>query len=202
MKVYLIRHGQTEGNRMGFHQGWGKVALNENGIAQAEALRDFMKDKKFDRIICSDLNRTKQTCSIVFGDRDNIQFDARLREINNSVFEGKTKEEIYKIYGDEYIRNCRRLDYSAYGGESAQSMLDRTAEFLRDLEKDTVSGKITIITHGGAILGFLSNILKMPIYTPKLKIDNCSVTKLSYSDGEWSVLYINKTVKRTEKNAD
>jgi alpha-ribazole phosphatase/probable phosphoglycerate mutase len=109
---------------------------------------------------------------------------------------------MYKIYGDEYLNNCHRLDYSAYGGESAQSMLDRTAEFLRDLENDKVSEKIAVVTHGGTIHGFLSNIIEMPMNIPKLKIENCSVTKLSFSDGEWSVAYINQTVKRTERDAD
>jgi broad specificity phosphatase PhoE len=199
MNVYLIRHGQTEGNLQGYHQGWGNVALTETGVAQAEELQKSFAGKKIDRIISSDLNRARQTCSIIFGDRESgtIEYDARLREINNSVLEGKKRDEMYRIWGRDYIENCYKLDFSAYGGESAQSMLDRTADFLRDLEKDISSENIAVVTHGGTIHAILSNILKMPLYTPLLRIDNCSVTKLKFKDGLWSVSYINKTVKRT-----
>jgi broad specificity phosphatase PhoE len=195
MIVYLIRHGQTYGNRDGINQGWGDIGLTERGIEQAKELRAFFTEKKPDRVICSDIYRTRQTCSIIFEGRDDIEYDARLREINSSVFMGKTREEIIKLFGEEYIENSRRLNYAPYGGEGVESLVSRVASFLSDLEKDTKSKTVAVVTHGGTIFAFLHRILKMPIYTPPLRIGNCSVTRLGFDDGAWAVHYINYRIK-------
>ena len=68
MIVHLIRHGQTNGNVDGFHQGWGDSHLTEKGQKQAESTKFLVSEVKYDRIICSDLLRTRQTCDIIFGD--------------------------------------------------------------------------------------------------------------------------------------
>ena len=195
MTVYLIRHGQTEGNRDGTIQGWGDAGLTEKGIAQAKALREYFTEKNSDRIICSDLHRTRQTCSIIFEGREDVEYDARLREINNTFLMGKTREEIISIFGEEYIENSRRLNYAPYGGESVESLVSRAASFLSDLEKDTKSKTVAVVTHSGTIFAILHIILKIRLYTPPLKIGNCSVTKLRFDDGAWAVHYINYRIK-------
>lgn len=194
MKVYLIRHGETTGNVEKFHQGWGSVGLTEKGTEQAKKLKNVITKKKFDRIICSDLLRTRQTCSILFGERDDIEYEPRIREINNSVLMGQHGDELYLKYGEPYREDCRRLDYSAYGGESAASLLDRTADFLRELQGDTMSKRIAVVTHGGTIHAMLSFVLGMPLYSPPLRIENCSVTLLEYTDG-WTVRHINNKIE-------
>ena len=64
MKVYIARHGQTTTNALGYHQ-LDDDDLTELGIQQAKELRDKIKDKKFDIIICSPLTRTKHTAEII-----------------------------------------------------------------------------------------------------------------------------------------
>ena len=191
MIVHLIRHGQTNGNVDGFHQGWGDSRLTEKGQKQAEATRNLVSEVKYDRIICSDLLRTRQTCNIIFGDAKNIEYDAKLREINNSVFYGQYRKDLIVKYGNEYIENCRLMNYASYGGESSDSLLERTRLFMQDLEKDTESQNIAVITHGGTIRGLLCYVLDMPLYTSKVKIDNCSVTTLEYKRGEWTLIHFN-----------
>ncbi len=197
IKVYLMRHGQTEGNLKRFHQGWGDVALTDTGIAQAEALAALIEDTKFDRIISSDIHRTKQTAAILFGAGESIEYDERIREINNSVLAGLSADAAYKIHGERYLKNKKMLDYSVVGGESAASMLTRTASFLREIEEDKVSEKIAVVTHGGVVHALLSHVLGTSLQLSKFRIDNCSVTKLRYKNGEWSVTYINRSAERT-----
>lgn len=206
MEVYFIRHGETYGNLERFHQGWGNVALTETGILQAKALGEAISvaELKFDRYISSDIHRVKQTASIIFEGTDGIKFeyDARLREINNTVLEGQRSADLRKKFGEEYKENCRKLEYTAYGGESAKSMLDRTASFLASLEEDKKSEKIAVITHGGVVHAILSHVLKMPLYLPLLKIDNCSVTKFIYDNKNadthsWQLAYMNLRVDIT-----
>ena len=191
MKVYFIRHGETNGNVQKFHQGWGDSHLTDIGIKQAEAARDIITKKKFDRILCSDLLRTRQTCDIIFGKDAPVEYDTRLREINNSVFMGQYQEDLYKKYGEEYRENCRRMDYSAYGGESNHEMLARTADFLRYLEQDTDSKRLAVVTHGGTIKAIISNVLGCELYGTKIKIDNCSVSIIKYQNNQWSLVHLN-----------
>jgi broad specificity phosphatase PhoE len=83
------------------------------------------------------------------------------------------------------------MNYSSYGGESSDSLLERTKLFMEDLEKDMESKNIAIVSHGGTIRGILCYVLGMPLYTPKVKIDNCSVTTLEYKKGEWTLIHLN-----------
>ena len=191
MKVYLIRHGQTDGNVQGIHQGWGNSSLTERGRAQAGALAEVMQGKRFDRIICSDLLRTRQICSIVFGDSATVEYDARLREINNSVIGGRSRNELFGIYGDAYLDDCHRLDFARYGGESSQSLLDRTADFLDSLTHDTASKNVAVVSHGGTIRAIIAGVLGMPLNTLRMAIDNCSVTGLEYSGDGWRLVFLN-----------
>lgn len=195
MIVHLIRHGQTNGNVQGFHQGWGDSYLTEEGINQAINARNIVSKIRYDRIICSDLLRTRQTCNIIFGDKEIIEYDARLREINNSVFYGQYRKDLKARYGDEYVNNCRLMNYAPYGGESSESLLERTKSFMKDIEMDTSSSNIAVVTHGGTMRGLLCYVLDMPLYTSKIKIDNCSITTLEYKRGEWTLIYFNS---RTE----
>lgn len=196
MIVYLIRHGQTKGNVEHIHQGWADdFELTETGREQATALRNKITKKKFDRIICSDVLRTRQTCAIIFGEDAVVEYDARLREIDNNVISGKRRADLYEMYGDEYAENCHKLDFSFFGGESGDSMVKRTGEFLKYLESDTESKRIAVVTHGGTIHGILANILHMPLYCPFVKIDNCSVTKLEFKKGAWSLVHVNNKIE-------
>ncbi|MGI6167201.1 MAG: histidine phosphatase family protein [Eubacteriales bacterium] len=202
MIVYVIRHGQTESNRDRVVQGWGNFGLTEKGIKQAESLKGYFAEKKLDRIICSDLYRARQTCSIVFEGRENIEYDVRLRELNNTVLVGQKRDDLIKIYGDEFLENAHKLDYTAYGGESSESLVSRAAAFLSDLEKDTESNSVAVLTHGGVIFAILHVILQIKLYTPLLSIGNCSVTKLRFENGLWRVMYINKKIWTDARTAE
>ncbi len=190
MKVYLIRHGQTYGNLERWHQGWGDVSLTELGVSQAQEAREALKEKKFDRIICSDIHRAKQTCGIIFGDDADVEYEPRVREINNSVLMGQSIDKLYEQLGDEYRRNCQYMDYSPYGGESPDEIISRTQDFLHSLEQDTTSKRIAVVTHGGTIKAILSGILGCKLYGPHFKISNCSVSVLELKNGIWSLLHL------------
>lgn len=201
MRVYLIRHGETTGNRDNIHQGWGNVALTEKGEAQARGLGMALERSGivFRRYISSDVHRVRQTASIVFPalTEGDYEFDPRLREIDNNSVAGQRGDDLLAKYGPEYTANTMLLDYSAYGGESVASMLKRTAAFLEDLRDEQAGGgNIAVLTHGGVIHAILSQVLDMRLYLPKLRIDNCSLTRLTLGGktGLWSADYINLRV--------
>ena len=58
LRVYLVRHGETNENRSGIIQGQLDTELNEDGIKQSGRLAHALKDIHFSAAYCSDLKRT------------------------------------------------------------------------------------------------------------------------------------------------
>ena len=89
MKVYIVRHGQTDWNVQHKAQGRSDIPLNETGRRQAEELRDKIKDIKFDAVYASPLKRARETAEIATDGEYKIVFDDRLMERSFGDFEGK-----------------------------------------------------------------------------------------------------------------
>ena len=64
MKVYLVRHGQTDTNISNLYNFRGED-INQNGIQQAEKLKEKIKEMEFDIIYCSPLLRARHTADII-----------------------------------------------------------------------------------------------------------------------------------------
>lgn len=192
MKLYLLRHGQTESNAAKRIQGWTATPLTEKGKKQAERLRNVLRDVRFDRIFSSDLYRTRQTGDIVFPDRYvPFEYDGRLREVNNTALAGTPSSELRKKYGERYKSASRRLSFEEFGGESAAELMARTQDFLDDLAKDKESKLVAAITHGGTIRAFVANVVGSVPDSKHVIIDNCTITALEYTGKEWRLIGIN-----------
>ena len=65
MKIYVIRHGQTNWNVEEIIQGKKDIELNEVGIRQAYEVKEKLNMLNIDLIMCSPLKRTKKTAEII-----------------------------------------------------------------------------------------------------------------------------------------
>lgn len=93
--LYIVRHGETDWNKMGKYQGITDIPLNENGLNQAKACGNALKDVTFDRILSSDLSRALVTAETIRGDRTtSITVDKRLRELNFGDWEAMLFSDI------------------------------------------------------------------------------------------------------------
>ena len=191
MRVYLIRHGETTANAGGTVQAWSDSKLSEKGEAQAAELSKVMFGRHFDRIIASDLYRTRQTLKIVFGDIS-AEYDERLREIDNNCLFGKKRADLIEEYGKTFIDAWYGFDYGCFGGESVEHLKDRVLDFMRDLEKDEKSKNIAIVSHSGTIHAFISNITGLVPNINTLVIDNCSVSVAEFTKEKgWQLISVN-----------
>ena len=68
MKLYLIRHGESEGNLLGVFSGWLQHNLTEKGREDACKAGRIIKKVKFDKVYSSDLNRAIETAKIALPD--------------------------------------------------------------------------------------------------------------------------------------
>lgn len=91
--IYLIRHAETAWSLTGQHTGITDLPLTPQGILQAKNLRKRLSDQQFSQVLCSPLQRARQTAQLA-GFTPTITSD--LTEWNYGLYEGKTTEEIHK----------------------------------------------------------------------------------------------------------
>lgn len=151
MKLYLVRHGQTDWNMLDKKQGRTDVPLNETGIKQAEKLRDEIGNMKFDVCMCSPLRRAYKTAEIIVNGRCDIVVDERLIERSFGEFEGTFDDEWEKLTGKADIWD-RRLNFAEKGMESSKEILARARGFLEDIKgKYPVDFNVLIVSHGALL---------------------------------------------------
>lgn len=147
-ELWLIRHAQTLWNAEKRIQGQSDAPLSPVGVAQAELLRNRLRNVRFDRVYSSDTQRAVRTAQIVFGDREVI-FEPRLRELNYGTLEGKTRSELVgaeRAAFDAYWHNP--YEVAPPGGESWLELDARVFAWLGGLPKE---GRIAAVTHGGTL---------------------------------------------------
>lgn len=200
MKLYLIRHGETDWNIVKRLQGATDIPLNENGEALARETAEGLKEIPFDIIFTSPLKRAYRTAEIVKGDREiPIISDDRIREIGFGDYEGLiSKTESYSIPDPEFKFFFTKTDCykTPPNGEPIESLLERTNEFLEELKKreDLKDKTILVSTHGAAVRALLSNIEHCDIahFWGKGVHKNCGVSCVELVDDEYQILWENK----------
>lgn len=165
MKIYIIRHGETDANKNGVLQGTSNWPLNEYGIQLAEITGSNMKGIKFDACFSSPLDRARQTAEIVLknsGNNVDIQFDDRIKELNMGIYEGK------KIRPGELevpIVKILLFKFNAFlcgrfkGGENVKEVCNRTQKFLKELSTKNYEN-VLVSTHGCAVRAMLNMFYK------------------------------------------
>jgi broad specificity phosphatase PhoE len=63
-QALLIRHAETEWSRAGRHTGRSDIPLTEHGRSTAGQLRARLAGLDFQRVLCSPLTRSRETCSL------------------------------------------------------------------------------------------------------------------------------------------
>lgn len=113
-KVVLLRHGESEWNKLNLFTGWTDVGLTEKGKAEAEEAGELLKEGgyKFDIAFTSVLKRAIKTLDIVLEKMDMIWLPVekswRLNERHYGALQGLNKAETAAKYGDEQVLQWRR----------------------------------------------------------------------------------------------
>lgn len=146
MRLYLIRHAETELNRLGRFQGSSDYPINENGKKQVQALIEHFKDKKIDIIYCSEYKRTRQTAMPIAEVKGiKLTVDKRLNEVDFGEWESLDEKEIMAT--DEYKRKLKdKFSYSHKGGSSYKDVYGQLTSFFEELNKESFE-HVLIISH-------------------------------------------------------
>lgn len=182
MKLYIIRHGETQWNHLLRLQGQTDIELNENGRLLAQVTARALQKVPFTKCYTSPLSRAKETARLVLGDRQiPLVEDPRIAEISFGAEEGvRVKNEDGAIIVPRYYDFFRQPDryVAPEDGETLEALLARTGDFLRELANTLAEETILISTHGAASRALLANIRRSALAdfwdtgVPK----NCAVT--------------------------
>ncbi len=186
MELYVIRHGQSEANVSREHAGWAPTPLTEKGREQARGAGERLKGIEFEKVYVSDLLRTRQTAELVLPGREYL-LDERIREVNVGELAGKRIEDCKATMGETYWNSLTFQNYIRYGGESIGMVYERVSRFMKDMEREGAEGRerIAVVTHEGAIQCMLRYVLQSNFHKSHVRIGNCSITLLEYTNGNW-----------------
>ena len=149
--IYLVRHGETEWNRVRRYQGWSDSPLTERGLAQAEAIGRLLRrlpDAQSAELVASPIGRARHTAEIIrdrLGRSEPLRFDDRLREISLGSWDGLDRAEIAALRpgifdGDNY----HEWYFATPDGETYEGFAGRIAAWLAE----AADLPLIVVTHG------------------------------------------------------
>lgn len=205
MKLYIVRHGETDWNKKRKLQGQVDIPLNEFGKHLAVETGKGLAGIPFGLCISSPLGRALETARLILSGRDvPITTDKRIMEMSFGAWEGEccSKEgwslpdEFHKFFDDPGHYKAPE------GGEDFDMIKKRIAEFLSELyqREDLKDKNILITTHGAALCGMINVIKNDPIseYWGQGVHKNCAVTEIEVTDGVPVIISENRVYYKDE----
>lgn len=189
--IYLIRHGESEGNRQKTFLGHTDLDLTDLGRIQAERTAEYLREIPLDVIYSSDLMRAYHTALPTARVKGlEIHPSRELREIYAGEWEGRAFEAIKTEFAADYhvwltdIGNAHCTK-----GESVEMLRDRILSEIKRIAKENEGRSIAVFTHATPIRVVktvwdgkpLSEMAQTPWAS------NASVTRVEYENGEFLV---------------
>ncbi|KAF9027055.1 phosphoglycerate mutase-like protein [Hymenopellis radicata] len=158
VRIYVVRHGETEANRQEIVQGQLDTELNDAGIGQAEMVAAALKEIPFDLAYSSDLSRAAKTAAIIMAHHPHVPIrqQAGLRERNFGALQGKTYTQ---------KRSTSAVNFNSDPtAESTDVFTKRALHWWDGLVADcgsTRSGaqNVLAVSHGGFIITLVKALL-------------------------------------------
>ena len=178
MKLFLIRHGESEANRTKTYAGQSDPKLTDLGRAQAEAIRPILEKIPFDKVYSSDLSRAYDTQALALPGYT-PELTPLLREYAVGDLTGKPFLSMAQRTNCEDAR-----DYSPYGGENTEMVNQRIRKFLEMLEKDPCD-YVAAFAHNGVMCSTLSVVLQAPYEYAAVRSGNCAIHVFDFDGKMW-----------------
>ena len=177
--ILLIRHGQSEWNKLNLFTGFKNIELSDQGIEEADKAGQNFKNLniKFDIVFTSELKRAQETAKIILKNLDQwdhlyeegkIKTDINLNERDYGDLTGLNKKETADKFGEEQVHKWRR-GYSDQppNGESLEDVVRRVKIYFEESINPAIqsadNNNILIAAHGNSLRALL---IVMNIYDP------------------------------------
>ena len=157
MKIFVVRHGQSEGNVSGLVQGGmsDEINLTITGKEQAGKLSAKLSSISIDLAFVSPLDRAKQTADIILSKHPDtkVEYSDKLQEKHTGVFAGRPRQEMMDAW---QASGLPFGEFQPEGGESWYQAGERVTSFVEEIIKQHKSTDVTILLVGhGSIFTYL-----------------------------------------------
>ncbi len=163
--IYLLRHGRIQNSgEQRRYIGQLDVPLDPEGIRQAERLRERLAPVEFQKIFCSDLERSRETARILAGaNAGEVVVCPELREIHLGEWEGMSFAEVVRRFPEKFEARGRDIAYYRIaGGESCADCAQRMLPAYQKIVAEKAD-PVAIVGHAGVNRLILCHLLGMPI---------------------------------------
>ena len=197
--LVLVRHGQSEWNKLNLFTGWKDVGLTEEGVAEARSAGRMLKGEghRFDIAFTSALARAQRTLDLILEElgQDGLEIirDQALNERDYGDLVGLNKDEAREKWGSEQVHIWRRsFDTPPPGGESLKDTAERVLPYFREnILPEVLAGKNVIVSAHGNSLRALVMVLD--------KLGQDEITQLNLATGVPMIYRLNADGSVAEK---
>lgn len=153
MKLYLMRHGETNLNLNGVYYGWTDCDINKKGIEQATLAAQYFKKIPLDAIISSDLLRAKHTAQIIAKEKKlSVLEEKSFREIHFGDWENKHFKFIEKDDKKNWEAWCDDWENTSFpNGEEFQKFYNRVITKLYYFIEQYKNKTVLLVSHNGVL---------------------------------------------------
>jgi 2,3-bisphosphoglycerate-dependent phosphoglycerate mutase len=168
--LVLVRHGESEWNKLNLFTGWRDVDLTENGVEEAHRAGRLLKAEgfRFDIGFTSALIRAQRTLDIILSETGQTDLpiirDQALNERDYGDLVGLNKDDARKRWGDEQVHIWRRsYDIPPPGGESLKDTAARVLPYYeaRILPEVKAGKSIIVAAHGNSLRALVMRLDKL-----------------------------------------
>ena len=214
MRLILVRHGQTEWNRLRRIQGISDQGLNETGLKQAEAIAEALKDTNVAAIYTSPLQRARDTALAIgrYHAAEVVPLSG-LREMDAGEVDGLTYKEMAVRHSDfleKWMRDCSSV--RPPGGCTLSELQDQVWEAIEEIiekqrareadRKPDANEVVVVVSHFFSILTTLCKVLGQSISEcRRMRVDLASLCTLDFEPSRVVLVSMNDTCHLRESPA-
>jgi broad specificity phosphatase PhoE len=180
--IYIMRHGQSEGNARRIFQGALDLPLDDSGRAQAQAAGRWLARRGIGAILSSPLARAAETARIAAaacGLGESV-CDPIFSEIDVGIFTGMSYEEARERY-PAMFRAFEAESWDAVAGaEKSEALYERAMGAWAILRDRALSGEASLacVSHGGFMQWLVRATFGCRSWMPLLHTANCGLFEL------------------------
>lgn len=195
MNIFLLRHAESVWNKERRVQGRKDPGLSENGKRQAKATASRLKKEGIEVIYSSGLKRCAQTAGIIaLRTGAEVKFRPEIEEIILGVWQGKTMDEVKRLYPKSYAAWLKAPSKAKIPGwEGVPKFRKRVNRAFRSILGENSAENICVVTHWGVIAAYLAKTLNADFdhIFQRIRVDNCGISKISYENEKAIIQCIN-----------
>ncbi|ERK67862.1 phosphoglycerate mutase family protein [Leptotrichia sp. oral taxon 215 str. W9775] len=197
LKLYIVRHGETEWNVIKRFQGQLNTPLTEKGMEKLRKTGKKLENVLFDEVYTSELGRTVASAEIILNEnrgyknkKRELQKLAELNEVYFGVWQGLTYEEVFLKYpeeGNNYFYNVKNYKAENVEAEKLEDALERFLKGINKILDSHESGNILVVTHGTVFEMFMNYVANDSIFDidERTLMGNGDYKVFSYKDGKF-----------------